>query len=123
MQVVIGAGHKVAPHSRITLCQQAETSSSLSDDELEYAAAGSTTCSQTSRHTRAKATSKPVDTGDDGSSESSAADTQYEPANGSNLEKPQPNVLAAARALSDRTERQKGPLLPPHGPSRAAVTR
>ncbi|KAK9841354.1 hypothetical protein WJX74_004422 [Apatococcus lobatus] len=105
-KVVVGAGHKVAQHLRISLCQQAETTSSLSDDELEYAAAGSTARSQTSQPSRAKA---PADMGteDDGFSGSSDDDgTQYEPANGSTLEKPQPEVLAAARAVSARDERR-----------------
>lgn len=104
----MGAGHKVAQHSRISLCQQAETASSLSDDELEYAAAGSTGRGQVTKP-QAIASME-----DDGFSESSDEDgTQYEPANGSTLEKPQPEVLAAARAVSARDERRTGALCAP----------
>ncbi len=110
LQVVIGAGHKVAQHSRISLCQQAETSSSLSDDELEYAAAGSIA---RGLPVRPSPHAKAMDAQDDASSDSSDdAGTQYQPANGSTLEKPQPEVLAAARAVSDRDDRQQGLHLP-----------
>lgn len=112
LQVVIGAGHRVAQHSRISLCQQAEASSSLSDDELEYAAAGSIAGGQASQPFPVKGSQA----GDDASSDSSDNDaSQYQPTNGSSLEKPQPKVIAAARAVSDRDDRQQGlhtPLIP-----------
>lgn len=108
LQVVVGAGHKVAKHSRISLCQQAETSSSLSDDELEYAAAGSTAQSQAPLSSKARAVANMDTEADELSGSSDDDGTQYEPANGSTLEKPQPEVLAAARAVSARDERHPG---------------
>ena len=104
----MGAGHKVAHHSRISLCQQIETTSSLSDDELEYAAAGSTARSQTSQKPKPQAIASMEDDGFSGSSDEDG--TQYEPANGSTLEKPQPEVLAAARAVSARDDQRTGAL-------------
>ncbi len=40
-QVAIAPEHQVLPHARVSLCRQAQQAGSLSDDELEYAAASS----------------------------------------------------------------------------------
>ena len=38
MQVVIGEGHMLGAHWRVSLCQQQQSQANQSDDELEYAA-------------------------------------------------------------------------------------
>lgn len=40
LQVIIGAGHEVPPHSRISLCQSHNNQSSTEDEDVEYSAAG-----------------------------------------------------------------------------------
>ena len=38
LQVVIGEGHTLEAHERVSLCKQLPTQATQSDDELEYAA-------------------------------------------------------------------------------------